>query len=104
MWISHKWSKKQTSCEGPLIEWVIYRVKGITWWISSKESTLKKKKKNPSANAGDIEMRVRSLGQEDPLKEGTVTHSSILAWRIPMDGGAWRATDHRVTESRTQQK
>ena len=49
-------------------------------------------------------MRVRSLGQEDPLKEGTVTHSSILAWRIPMDGGAWRATDRRVTESRTQQK
>ena len=28
-------------------------------------------------------MRVRSLGQEDPLKEGTATHASILAWRIP---------------------
>ena len=27
-------------------------------------------------------MRVRSLGQEDPLEEGTATHSSILAWRI----------------------
>ena len=26
---------------------------------------------------------VRSLGQEDPLEEGTVTHSSILAWEIP---------------------
>ena len=26
---------------------------------------------------------VRSLGQEDPLEEGMVTHSSILAWRIP---------------------
>ena len=25
----------------------------------------------------------RSLGQEDPLGEGTATHSSILAWRIP---------------------
>ena len=24
-----------------------------------------------------------SLGWEDPLKEGTATHSSILAWRIP---------------------
>ena len=31
---------------------------------------------------------VRSLGQEDPLKEGMATHSSILAWRIPMDRGA----------------
>ena len=29
------------------------------------------------------ETRVRSLGREDPLKEGTATHSSILAWRIP---------------------
>ena len=29
------------------------------------------------------EMRVWSLGQEDPLEEGMATHSSILAWRIP---------------------
>ena len=29
------------------------------------------------------ETRVLSLGQEDPLEEGTATHSSILAWRIP---------------------
>ena len=28
-------------------------------------------------------MQVRSLGQEYPLEEGTTTHSSILAWRIP---------------------
>ena len=34
---------------------------------------------------------VRSLGWEDPLEEGMVTHSSILAWRIPMDRGVWRA-------------
>ena len=29
------------------------------------------------------EMRVQSLGQEDPLEEEMATHSSILAWRIP---------------------
>ena len=29
------------------------------------------------------ETRIQSLGQEDPLKEGMATHSSILAWRIP---------------------
>ena len=29
------------------------------------------------------EMRVPSLGREDPLEEGMATHSSILAWRIP---------------------
>ena len=26
---------------------------------------------------------VKSLGQKDPLEEGMVTHSSILAWKIP---------------------
>ena len=40
--------------------------------------------KSPPANAGDIkETHVRSLGGEDPLEEGTATHFSILAWRIP---------------------
>ena len=38
------------------------------------------------------EIWVRSLGWEDPLEEGMATHSSILAWRIPMDRGAWRVT------------
>ena len=28
-------------------------------------------------------MLVRSLGQEDPLEEGTASHSSVLAWKIP---------------------
>ena len=36
--------------------------------------------KNPPAMQ---EMRVPSLGPEDPLEEGMATHSSILAWRIP---------------------
>ena len=30
------------------------------------------------------------------------THSSILAWRIPMDRGAWRATVHGVIKTRTR--
>ena len=34
---------------------------------------------------------VQSLGQEDPLEEGMAAHSSILAWRIPMDRGTWWA-------------
>ena len=29
------------------------------------------------------EMRVQSLGQEDPLEKEMATHSSILAWKIP---------------------
>ena len=42
--------------------------------------------KNPSAM---WETWVCSLGWEDPLEEGMETHSTILAWRIPMDRGAW---------------
>ena len=41
---------------------------------------------------------VRFLGWEDPLEEGMATHSSTLAWRIPVDRGAWWAT---VTKSQT---
>ena len=57
--------------------------------------------KNAPANTGDIEMQVQSLGQKDPLEEGMATHSSILAWRIPMDKGACCATIHGVAESHT---
>ena len=39
--------------------------------------------KKPPANAGDAETWVQFLDQEDPLKEETATHSSILAWKIP---------------------
>ena len=35
---------------------------------------------------------VQPMGWEDPLEEGMATHSSILAWRIPTDRGAWWAT------------
>ena len=45
---------------------------------------------------------VQSLGWEDPLEEDMATHSSILAWRIPMDRGVWWATVHGVTESQTR--
>ena len=45
---------------------------------------------------------IQSLGGEDPLEEGVAICSSILAWRIPMDRGAWWATVPRVTKSQTQ--
>ena len=45
---------------------------------------------------------VQSLGWEDTLEEGMATHSSILAWRIPMDRGTWRATVRGVTKGGTQ--
>ena len=48
--------------------------------------------KNLSAIVGD-------LGWEDPLEKEMATHSCILAWRIPMDRGAWRATVQGVAKS-----
>ena len=39
--------------------------------------------KNPPAMQETQRTQVQSLGQEDPLEEETVTHSSILAWKIP---------------------
>ena len=41
----------------------------------------------PSGSEGSLptmwEIRVRSLGQEDPLEKEMATHSSTLAWKIP---------------------
>ena len=48
------------------------------------------------------ERPVRSLGQKDPLGEKMAAHSSVLAWRIPMDRGAWEATVLGVAKSRTR--
>ena len=44
---------------------------------------------------------VQTLGWEDPLEKGMATHSSILAWRIPMDRGAWQTAVHGVSKSQT---
>ena len=44
-------------------------------------------------------MRVQSLCQEDPLKEGMATHPSTLAWRIPWTeepGGMQSIGSHRA--------
>ena len=63
---------------------------GLPWWLRLK-------------NLPAIwETWVQSLGWEDPLGEGMATYSSILAWRIPMDRGAWQATVHGVAKSWTQ--
>ena len=45
---------------------------------------------------------VQSLGWEDPLEEGMAAHSSILAWRLSMDRGAWWATVQGVPKSWTR--
>ena len=45
---------------------------------------------------------VQSLGWDHPPEEGMAAHSSILAWRISMDKGDWRATVQGLAKSLTQ--
>ena len=55
--------------------------------------------KEPAYQCRRQETWIQSWSQEDALEEGMATHSSILAWRISMDRGAWLATVHGVAES-----
>ena len=55
--------------------------------------------KNTPANAVDRRDAGSIPGWEDPLEEGMITHSSMLAWKNPMVRGAWQATVHKVTKS-----
>ena len=66
-------------------------------WTSLVAQTVK----NPPAMQ---ETWVKSLDWEDALEEDMATYPSILAWRIPMDRGAWLATVHGITKSQTQLK
>ena len=70
----------------------------VSNWTTTVSSLVAQLAKNLPAMQ---ETWVRSLGWEDPLEKGMTTHSSILAWRIPLDRGAWQATVHRVAKSRT---
>ena len=75
--------------------------------LYSKSTNLNVKKVFPGGSDGKestCNAWVQSLGQEDPLEESRATHSSILAWRIPMDRGTWRATVHGVTELDTTEQ
>ena len=46
------------------------------------------------------ESLVQLLGQEDSLEKEMATHSSILAWKIPMDRGIRKSIIHGVTRVR----
>ena len=54
--------------------------------------------KNLPVNARDMGS---ILGQEDALEQEMAIHSNIIAWRIPIDRGASKATVHGVTKSQT---
>ena len=57
--------------------------------------------KNPPANAGDLRDAGLIPGQEDPLEEGMANPLQYSCLENPMERGAWWATIHGVTKSRT---
>ena len=68
---------------------------GLPRWLSDKESACQCRRH---------ETQVQSLGQGDSLEEGVATYSSTLAWRIPMDRGAWQAIVHGCKELDTTER
>ena len=66
----------------------------VVLWVSLVAQMVK----NPPTKQ---DIWVQSLGWEDPLEKAVAIHSSILAWRILMDRGAYWATVYGFTKSRT---
>ena len=69
------------------LDWEVPLGKGIGYplqysWVSLVAQMVKNL-------PGMQEIWVQSMIWEDPLEEGRATHTSILAWRIPMDREAW---------------
>ena len=89
----------------PLPPPVNFLGKCIVNFILSKEN---KKEvlgwKGFAGGAGGKEPRVQTLGGKDALEEGMATHSSILAWKSPLDRGAWWTTVHGVPKTQTPRK
>ena len=76
-------------------------LRGFLWASASEKGFLGGSAvKNLPAMQELQETQFRSLGWEDPPEKDMATHFSVLAWRIPMDRGAWWATVHGVTKSR----
>ena len=73
-------------------------LKLLSIWLTRMAFLAAQTVRNPPAMQ---ETWVESLGWEDPLDEGMATYSSILAWRIPVDRGAWQAIVHAVRKSWT---
>ena len=57
-------------------------------------SSMAQQVKNLPAMQETQEPWFQSLGWEDPLEKEMTTPSNILAWKNPMDKGAWQATVH----------
>ena len=77
----------------------VHMVLGPAFYVSHNASPVAQTVKNPPAM---LETWVRSPGWEDPLEKGKVTHSSILAWKIPWTKKPGGLQSLGVTKSQTQ--
>ena len=85
-------------CDTVMMDTYHYKFVQTHGMYNSWASLVAQMVKNPPAMR---ETWVRSLGWEDSLEEGMGTHSSIIAWRIPMERGPWQVAVHRVSKSQT---
>ena len=92
-WFKEAWNDIFETTREIQINWILDDIKDIR-----QSSLVAQTVKNLPAVQ---ETWVQSLGWEDPLEKGMIIHSSILAWRIPMNRGAWQAIVHEVTKSQT---
>ena len=67
----------------------------------NSETFLKRKTKESASNAGDLGL-IPGLGRSSEAENDNPLQYSCL--ENSMDRGAWRATDYRVTKSRTRLK
>ena len=75
----------------------------VTWHLALPRAQIQERKPFMTLSQKPVQemkqMRVQSLGQEDPLEMGMAAHSGILAWENRMDRGSWQAAVQGVTKS-----
>ena len=97
-------SKKGLYCEYQKTHYLnwLSQNHAVSWQQSRALNRFKHDGSDSKESAFNTGGQVQSLGWDYPMEEGMTTHSSILAWRIPMDRGAWWATVHVVAKSQTR--
>ena len=99
-YVCNEWAEPGYLCS----LWCICKFIWVTWASQMVLVVKKKKKKNPPASAGDIRNAgsIPGSGRSPGGGHGNPLQSSCL--ENPMARGAWGATVHGVTKSRTGQK
>ena len=72
--------------------------------IFSFQDTGEKKKEEKKKDIGDIHKSGKVKGRKLSAKAKVISMKILVVLNFPMDRGAWWATGHRVTKSRTQLK